>query len=106
MLGDWPPAGAGPSLYARLAVESDASDETSLAGLESESLHELRRGYHDRIAELRSMAQAIVVDAAVALSRTVRAYERLTDHAVEIADRVLFAVNGSPPGLSLDALGS
>jgi phosphate transport system protein len=37
------------------------------------------------------------VDAAVDLGMIARAYERLTDHAVEIAGRVMFAATGAPP---------
>src|SRR5579871_223318 len=37
------------------------------------------------------------VDAAVELGMMARAYERLTDHAVEIARRVVFAATGAPP---------
>jgi phosphate transport system protein len=39
----------------------------------------------------------VPVDAAVDLGMAVRVYERLTDHAVEIAGRVLFVVRGALP---------
>lgn len=42
--------------------------------------------------------QNVPVEAAVDLGMAVRVYERLTDHAVDIAGRVLFAVTGTPPG--------
>ncbi len=38
------------------------------------------------------------VDAAVDLGMVSRVYERLTDHSLEIAARVLFATNGTPAG--------
>ncbi len=37
------------------------------------------------------------VEAAVDLGMMARAYQRLTDHAVEIASRVVFAATGAPP---------
>lgn len=38
----------------------------------------------------------VPVDSAVDLGMAARGYERLTDHAVEIAGRVVFAVTGAP----------
>lgn len=38
------------------------------------------------------------VDAAVDLGMVSRVYERLTDHSLEVAARVLFAANGTPAG--------
>ncbi|HET6964799.1 MAG TPA: PhoU domain-containing protein [Acidimicrobiales bacterium] len=38
----------------------------------------------------------VPMDAAIDLAMVARAYERLADHAVEVAERALFAVNGSP----------
>ena len=38
--------------------------------------------------------EGVSVETAVDLGMLARAYERLTDHAVEIADRVVFAVEG------------
>lgn len=54
-------------------------------------------------AELASLTY-VPVDAAMDLGRTIRALERLTDHAVEIADRVIFAATGAVSGSALDAL--
>jgi phosphate transport system protein len=45
------------------------------------------------LAELLGL-DGVPVDAAVDLGMAARVYERLTDHAVEIAGRVLFAVTG------------
>jgi phosphate uptake regulator len=42
--------------------------------------------------------EGVPVDAAVDLGTAVRAYSRLTDHAAEIAESVIFAVTGFPPG--------
>lgn len=86
-------------------------------------ISELRRGYHDRIAWVAlddDGAEAVVpaaeesrllqsrltaalldldgvpMDAALDLAIAARAFERLCDHSVEIAQRVLFAVRGTP----------
>ena len=48
------------------------------------------------LAELLGL-DGVPVDAAVDLGMAARVYERLTDHAVEIAGRVLFAVTGVAP---------
>jgi len=54
------------------------------------------RGLHRRfLSELLSL-EGVPIDAAVDLGMAARAYERLTDHAVEIAGRVQFAATGSP----------
>jgi phosphate uptake regulator len=42
--------------------------------------------------------EGVPVEAAVALGTAVRAYSRLTDHAAEMAESVIFAVTGQPPG--------
>ncbi len=41
----------------------------------------------------------VPMDAALDLALVARAFERLADHAVEIAERVLFAVHGTPAPL-------
>jgi phosphate uptake regulator len=41
----------------------------------------------------------VPMDAAVAVAMAARAFERLADHAVEIAERVHFAVDGTPAPL-------
>ena len=48
------------------------------------------------LAELLELDD-VRVDAAVDLGMMARAYERLIDHAVDIAGRVVFAATGSPP---------
>ena len=48
------------------------------------------------LAELFGLTQ-VPVEAAVELGMLARAYERLTDHAVSIAGRVVFAATGTPP---------
>jgi len=48
------------------------------------------------LAELLDLDD-VRVEAAVDLGMMARAYERLTDHAVEIASRVVFAATGAPP---------
>ena len=57
----------------------------------SEACRELQRRF---LAELLGMSD-VPVDAAVDLGMAARVYERLTDHAVEIAGRVVFAVTGA-----------
>ncbi len=58
---------------------------------------ERSRGLQRRfLAELLDLDD-VPIDAAVDLGMMARAYERLTDHAVEIAGRVVFAATGSPP---------
>ena len=49
------------------------------------------------LAELFGLT-GVPVEAAVELGMLARAYERLTDHAVSIAGRVVFAATGIPPG--------
>ena len=51
------------------------------------------------LAELLRL-ENVPVEAAVDLGMAARAYERLTDHAVEIAGRVVFAATGNSPDLS------
>ena len=51
------------------------------------------------LAELLRL-ENVPVEAAVDLGMAARAYERLTDHAVEIAGRVVFAATGDSPDLS------
>jgi len=41
----------------------------------------------------------VPMDCALDLAMVARAFERLGDHAVEVAERVLFAVNGTTPPL-------
>lgn len=55
-----------------------------------------------RLLEMRFFAALleltdVPMEAALDLGMSARAFERLTDHAVEIADRVLFAVGGVSP---------
>lgn len=59
---------------------------------DSAACRELQRRF---LAELLGMSD-VPVDAAVDLGMAARVYERLTDHAVEIAGRVVFAVTGAP----------
>ena len=62
---------------------------------------------HSRTLQRRFLAtllelDGVRVESAVDLGMMARAYERLTDHAVEIGGRVVFAATGSPP--AADAL--
>jgi len=56
------------------------------------------------LAELFGLS-GVPVEAAVDLGMLARAYERLTDHAVSIAGRVVFAATGTPPGATTVASG-
>ena len=60
-----------------------------------EGAAEVRELHRRFLAELLGL-DGVPVDAAVDLGMAARVYERLTDHAVEIAGRVLFAVTGTP----------
>jgi len=58
-----------------------------------------------RLLQRRFLAQLLLlenvpVEAAVDLGMAARAYERLTDHAVEIAGRIVFAATGDTPQLN------
>ena len=57
------------------------------------SARELRTQFFTELVGLRD----IPVHAAVDLGLVVRVYERLTDHAVDIVGRVMFAATGIPP---------
>jgi phosphate transport system protein len=52
------------------------------------------------LAELFGLS-GVPVETAVDLGMLARAYERLTDHAVSIAGRVVFAATGSPPDVAV-----
>jgi phosphate transport system protein len=72
------------------AMDKDESEGVISRAVKS---RELQRRFFAELVGLRN----VPVDAAVDLGMAVRVYERLTDHAIEIAGRVLFAVNGPPP---------
>lgn len=55
----------------------------------------VRSAHLDFFAALLGLT-GVPMDAALDLGMTARAYERLTDHAIEIADRAAFALGGSP----------
>jgi phosphate transport system protein len=62
------------------------------------------RDLHRRfLTELFGMS-GLEVEAAVDLGVMARAYERLTDHVVDIAARVVYAETGTPPSETLAAL--
>jgi len=56
------------------------------------------------LAELLGLS-GVPTEAAVDLGMAARVYQRLIDHAVEIAGRVVFAVTGSPPHHVTEATG-
>jgi phosphate transport system protein len=63
----------------------------------AEAARECRQSQRDFLAAMVQLTD-LPVDAAVDLGMVSRAYERLTDHSLEIAARVLFAANGTPAG--------
>lgn len=78
--------------WAVLAVEETGD----LMMRAAESRH-VQRAFYAELIGLRAMP----VDAAVDLGMALRVYERLTDHAIEIASRVLFVVDGTPPSQTI-----
>ena len=58
-----------------------------------------RQAQREFLAAVVGLPQ-LPVDAGVDLGMVTRVYERLTDHSLEIAARVLFAANGTPAGTS------
>lgn len=71
--------------------------DPELAGDVVDAAERSRERQRAFLAELISLPVA-PIEAAVDLGMVARAYERLTDHAVEIAERVVFAVAGSLTG--------
>ncbi len=61
------------------------------------SARQCRQSQREFLAALVRLPE-LPVDAAVDLGMVTRVYERLTDHSLEIAARVLFAANGTPAG--------
>lgn len=70
-----------------IVLDEDQARSVIAAAVESRNL---QRRF---LAELLGL-DGVPVDAAVDLGMAARVYERLTDHAVEIAGRVVFAVTG------------
>jgi phosphate transport system protein len=79
-------------LLKRAAAAWAALDEEQVEAVIShaESSRQVQRSFMATLLELH----LVPVDSAVDLGTTSRLYERLTDHAVEIAYRVLFAITG------------
>jgi phosphate transport system protein len=68
----------------------------------------IERSAHSRTLQRRFLAELLElddvrVDAAVDLGMMARGYERLTDHAVDMARRVIFAATGSAPDVTAPA---
>ncbi len=76
------------------AVLDEAEAVAVIAGADESRL--LQRRF---LAELLRMSD-VPVEAAVDLGMLARAYERLTDHAIAIAGRVVFAATGAAPELA------
>ena len=74
-------------------------DEAQARALAS-SAQACRQAQHDFFAALLRL-EGVPVEAAVDLGMAARVYERLIDHAVEIAARVLFAVTGVRSGQAI-----
>jgi phosphate transport system protein len=69
-------------------------DQATAVVVRSAGARQVQRRFLAELVGLRD----VPVDAAVDLGMAVRVYERLTDHAVDIARRVLFVVTGISPG--------
>ena len=67
--------------------------DTDMAGRVPEGARAARTGQSVLMATLIGLT-AVPMEAAIHLAMVARVYERLTDHALEIAERVLFAVLG------------
>jgi phosphate transport system protein len=82
-----------------VALERSAAAWTALdaplAALVEADVSEARRCEREFFSELLSL-QGVPIDVALDLGLMARAYERLSDHAGEVAERVLFAVEGRP----------
>jgi phosphate transport system protein len=76
------------------AIDPDAAESVIASAAESRPV--LRR----LLAHLASLSD-LPVSEALDLGTVVRVYERLTDHAMDIASRVLFAANGTPSSHAL-----
>jgi phosphate transport system protein len=80
-----------------------AALDAGLASAVPESAGPVRTVQTEFITALISLG-GVPMDAALDLAMVARAYERLADHGVEVAERVLFAVHGTPaPLLGPDA---
>lgn len=87
--------GAGTEGLLRRAEAAWAGIEPDLAAGVLSAAVEVRALQTRFISALIGLT-GIPMDAAMDLAMVARAYERLADHAVEVAERALFAVNGSP----------
>jgi phosphate transport system protein len=88
------------SATSRLLLQANGA-WTVLDDAQADSVAETARDC--RLSQRRFLAALVglsdlPVDAAVNLGMVSRVYERLTDHALEIAARVAFAANGTPAG--------
>jgi phosphate transport system protein len=88
------------SATSRLLLQANAAWTTideEQAGSVAEAARQCRQSQLDFLGAMVRLPD-IPVDAAVDLGMVSRAYERLTDHSLEIAARVLFAASGTPAG--------
>ena len=82
----------------RIITDRDVDEALALVGADEE-MDQLRR---TSFAELLSADWSHGVEAAVDVALLGRYYERIADHAVSIANRVVFVVTGENPA-SIDA---
>ena len=87
--------GAGTEGLLRLAEEAWAGLNPDSAERVLSAADEVRVLQTSFISALIGLT-GVPMDAAIDRAMVARAYERLADHAVEIGERVLFAVNGNP----------
>lgn len=83
--------GSGTAGLLQLAQGAWTALDTGLADSVADAALEVRAAQTEFFAALLEL-QGVPMDAAMDLGMAARAYERLADHAVEIADRVRFAV--------------
>ena len=90
--------GAGTEGLMRQAEAAWVTLDPDLAGTVADKATEVRRLQREFITALIALGGQ-PMDSALDLAMVARAFERLADHAVEIAERVLFAVHGTPAPL-------
>jgi phosphate transport system protein len=79
------------------AGEALAADDVSAADRLQEMDRDMDRLHQEMLTIVRSRAWGHPVNAAVALTLVSRDYERIADHAVEVAAAVVYVVTAVPP---------
>lgn len=87
--------GAGTERLLAVAESAWAILDTEMASEVERAAVEVRAVQTEFMTALLDLG-GVPMDAALDLAMVARAFERLTDHAVEVAERVRFAVSGAP----------